>query len=146
MSRGGENAPRSPVEVDLTHLAPMHVEETADWPKPIRNSNVQLWINLNFGGDWKEEMRDLNNDYYKSNNHFIWTNQLVVGRGIKLYAEENLLCDKLRSITDNPQVPRFPKNIFSLKKTEDFGYGLFAKNFIADGLFNIVYFFRTFKT
>ena len=102
MSRGGENAPRSPVEVDLTHLAPMHVEETADWPKPIRNSNVQLWINLNFGGDWKEEMRDLNNDYYKSNNHFIWTNQLVVGRGIKLDAEENLLCDKLRSITDTP--------------------------------------------
>ena len=141
MSRGGENAPRSPVEVDLTHLAPMHVEETADWPKPIRMANVQLWINLNFGGDWKEEMRDLNNDYYKSNNHFIWTNQLVVGRGIKLYAEENLLCDKLRSITDNPQVPRFPKNIFRLKKAGDFGYGLFAKNFIADGLFEIVYFF-----
>ena len=92
MSRGGENAPRSPVEVDLMHLAPMHVEETADWPKPIRNSNVQLWINLNFGGDWKEEMRDLNNDCYKSNNNFIWTNQLVVGRGIELDAEENRLC------------------------------------------------------
>jgi len=133
MDQNGENAPESPVEVDLMHLAPMHVEETADWPKPVRMSNVRLRHNENFGGDWKEEMRDLNNDCYKSNNHFIWTNQLVVGRGIELDAEENRLCKYLRSITDNPQVPRFPKNIFRLKKAKDFGYGLFAKCFIAKG-------------
>jgi len=51
MDQNGENAPESPVEVDLMHLAPMHVEETADWPKPIGISNVRLRRNENFGGN-----------------------------------------------------------------------------------------------
>jgi len=54
MDQNGENAPESPVEVDLMHLAPMHVEETADWPKPIGISNVRLRRNENFDGDWKK--------------------------------------------------------------------------------------------
>ena len=68
------------METDLKHLAPVQVEETNDWPKPIRISNVRLRRNENFDGDWKEEMLDVNSDHYKTEDHFVWTNQLVVGR------------------------------------------------------------------
>jgi len=131
--QGGENAPGSPVEVELMHLAPMHVEETADWPTPIRISNVRLGRNENFDGDRKEEMRDFNNDHYKTKDHFVWTNQLVVGRGVELVAGENWLSGGLREINNNPQLKRFPENTFRLKKVKDFGNGLFAKSFIAKG-------------
>jgi len=133
MDRSGENAPGSPVEIDLMHLAPMHVEETADWPKPIGISNVRLRRNENFGGDWKEEMRDVNSNHYKTKDHFVWTNQLVVGRGVELDAGENWLNDNFRNkmkIINNPQIQRLPENTFSLKKAKDFGKGLFAKCFI----------------
>ena len=136
MSRGGENAPRSPVEVDLMHLAPMHVEETADWPKLIGISNVRLRRNENFDGDWKEEMRDVNDYHYKTKDHFIWTKQLVVGRWIELDAAENWLNDDFRNkrkVINIPQIQRLPEDTFSLKKAKDFGNGLFAKCFIAKG-------------
>ena len=44
------------------HLAPMCVEDTDDWPKPIRMSNIQLRRNENFRGDWKEGMSDVHAD------------------------------------------------------------------------------------
>jgi len=131
--QGGETAPGSPVEVQLMHLAPMHVEETANWPTPIRMSNVRLRRNENFDGDWKEEMGDVNNNHYKTKDHFVWTNQLVVGRGVELVAGENWLSGGLREINNNPQLKRFPENTFRLKKVKDFGNGLFAKSFIAKG-------------
>jgi len=134
MDEGSE--PGSPVEVGLKHLAPVQVEETRDWPMPIRISNVRLGRNEKFDGDWKEEMLDINSDHYKTEDHFVWTNQLVVGRGVELDAEENWLSDNFRNIrknVNNPQVQRFPENFFSLKKAGDFGNGLFAKCFIADG-------------
>ena len=131
--QGGETAPGSPVEVQLMHLAPMHVEETANWPTPIRISNVRLGRNENFDGDWKEEMGDVNNNHYKTKDHFVWTNQLVVGRGVELIAGENWLSGGLRDINQNPQLKRFPENTFRLKKVKDFGNGLFAKSFIAEG-------------
>ena len=136
MEESEESEPGSPVEVDLKHLAPVHVEETHDWPKPIRISNVRLGRNENFDGDWKEEMRDVNSNHYKTKDHFVWTNQLVVGRGVELNAEENWLNDDFRNkrkIINNPLVQRFPENFFSLKKAGDFGKGLFAKGFIEDG-------------
>merc|ERR1719317_797741 len=131
-----ESEPGSPVEVDLKYLAPVRVEETHDWPKPIRISNVRLGRNKNFDGDWKEEMRDVNSDHYKTKDHFVWTNQLVVGRGVELNVIENWLSDSFRNkrkIINNPLVQRFPENYFSLKKAGDFGDGLFAKRFIEDG-------------
>merc|ERR1712200_224203 len=137
MDQGGEKAPGSPQEVDLLHFAPMYVQKTDDLPEPIRMSNVRLRRNENFRGDWKEEMGGIDSDHYKSNNHFDWTNQLVVGRGVEVDAEENSICNYLRanrSVNNpqNPQVQRFPENHFRLKKVE-FGYGLFAKGLISKG-------------
>ena len=138
IDQSGENAPLSPTEVDLTYLAPVRVEETADWPEPIRMLNVWLIRNDNFDGEWKEKMKD--HDYYKSNDHFVWTNQLVVGRGVELDEEENLFSGELlNKVNNNPEIQRFPENTFSLKKTKDFGYGLFAKCFIENGSFKIIF-------
>jgi len=131
-----ESEPVSPAEVDVMHLAPMRVEETADWPEPIEISNVRLRRNENFGGDRKEEMGDVSNDYYKSCDHFVWTNQLVVGNGVELEAEENYRSRRFRcqmKIINDPQVMRFPENVFRLRKKFVFGYGLFAERFIAKG-------------
>ena len=144
MDQGGENGPGSPQEVDLMHFAPMYVQDTDEWPKPVRMSKIRLRRNENFSGDWKVEMRDANDDYYKSNNHFVWTNQLVVGRGVEVNPEENWLSRGYRAdenITENPQNPevqKLPENNFRLKET-DFGYGLFAEGLISKGSFEVIF-------
>jgi len=125
-------------EVDLMHLAPMFVEETEDWPNAVNISDVRLIRNGNFGEGWKwnEEMRDVSSDYYKFNDHFVWTNQLVVGRGIELDEDENQFSNSFREDVvdiENERIRRNPQSYFALKKTGSFGYGLFARHFVKKG-------------
>ena len=138
MDQGGENAPGSPQEVDLLHFAPMYVQDTDEWPKPIRMSNIRLRRNKDFGGDWKEEMGGIDSDHYKSNNHFVWTNQLVVRRGVEVDEEENQY-RRDGVFINNERIQRFPQDSFRLKKAKKLGYGLFARRFIARGSFKIVF-------
>ena len=117
------------------HLAPMCVEDTDDWPKPIRMSNIQLRRNENFRGDWKEGMGDVHADIYKSSDHFVWTNQLVVGRGVDVDEEENQYRKSGLFINDE-RIQKFPKDSFRLKKKKKLGYCLFARYFIARVVLN----------
>ena len=115
-------------EVDLMHLAPMFVEETDDWPNAVNIEDVRLIRNGNFGEGWKwnEEMRDVSSDYYLFNDHFVWTNQLVVGSGIELVEDENQFSNSFREGVEdieNERIRRNPQSYFLLKKTRNFGEG-----------------------
>ena len=78
-------------DVDMKHLVPLYVEESDEWPKhvtisSIRNSTVRYYRKLDsYKGSWHPIMAKMSGDYYKinKNNHFVWTNQNVVGRMLK---------------------------------------------------------------
>ena len=86
-----EILPAHPNDVDMKHLAPLCVEESEEWPKhvtisSIRNSTVRYYRKLDsYKGSWHPIMAKMSGDYYKinKNNHFVWTNQNVVGRRLK---------------------------------------------------------------
>ena len=76
----------------MKHLAPLYVEESDEWPKhvtilSIRNGTVRYYRNLDiYRGFWHPIMTKMSGDYYNTNknNHFVWTNQVVVGKDVKV--------------------------------------------------------------
>ena len=126
-------------ESDLKYLAPLSVVDE-EWPKPVQ-CPVKTKPNDNFSGTLTVEMESIDSDYYKYNQskHFVWTNQLVVGKDVKV---DNINCFKdykgtnyiyYRSVGSCNL--KNPDKSFMLKKVENFGYGLFAKHFIKEGWF-----------
>ena len=135
-------------DVDMTHLAPLCIDESDDWPKhvtlkSIRNGSVRYYRNHDdFQGFWDpSQMASVSSDYYKYNgkNHFVWTNQL--GKEVEVDSELNEVehdpekVKLLRGTVINREACdlRNPENSFQLRKVENFGLGLFAKHSIKKG-------------
>ena len=82
------SCPPTKNDVDMLHLAPLCVDESENWPEhvtlsSIRSGKVRYRRNHGFEGSLDpSEMASMSGDYYKcyKNNHFVWTNQLFVGK------------------------------------------------------------------
>jgi len=145
--------PAHPDDVDMTHLAPLCIDESDDWPKhvtlkSIRNGSVRYYRNHDdYRGSWDpSQMASVSSDYYKynGNNHFVWTNQLFIGKDVEVDSELNVVdmdpekvkwlgLDRGTVINHEACDLRNPENSFQLRKVENFGLGLFAKHSIKKG-------------
>ena len=153
-SEGSEASelPADENDVDMLHLAPLYVDESEDWPQHvtlqmIRSGKVRYHRNYGFEGSWHpSQMASLSGDYYRynKNNHFVWTNQLVVGKCVEVDVDLNSIdteAEKVEKLGLDPGTVidyescdlMNPEDSFQLRKVEPFGIGLFAKHFIKKG-------------
>ena len=118
------------VDVHLKCSAPIYVVCADElWRKPIMNP-VGTRSNNKFGGETTKKMRNVYSDYYKfnTNNHFVWTNQIIIGKDVEIENKDYFLNCEGKEYIEGVNYKNYnlknPDKSFQLKKLEVLGHGL----------------------